>query len=144
MKKFYPTASITSRQLLFILLLLESLAITLATWGAVASGHSPKAYFEEGRYMLIFLVYAAKTWQTIKLFQRSFIYFQIGLILTVVIIVFNAASNNTLFVSMLTNEPEQQIRLQIWFGTFEDSVKIFAEGLFLVGIDQCWRIAKSF
>ena len=218
------------KQILFIVLFIQTSAITLAIWGAIATGHSPKAYFEEGGYMtilsclqllfgaylakkifsvaknsvnpslfknhrfwrivsiglvllafddalsiheyidkfihillnfeetyisdllddvivggylLLFLVYVASQWKAIQIFQRSFIYFQIGFILTVVMIIFDAASNNELFVSMLTDNGDRQVFLQIWFGTFEDSIKIYAEGLFLVGIYKCWRIAKS-
>ena len=221
-------------RILFIILFLESLAISLAIWGAIAVGYSPKAFFEEGGYMtilsclqllsagmlsrkifltiknspkfiltnnglfwqvtswglfyltlddafqihehidklghlivnilfnfeetylsdladdlivggylLLFLAYAAKEWQTIQIFQRAFVYFQIGFVLTVVMITFDAASNNTLFVSLLTDDPDRKALLQVWFGTFEDSVKIYAEGLFIVGIYKCWRIVKS-
>lgn len=212
------------RQILFIILFLETLAITLAIWGAIATGHSPKAYFEEGGYMtilsclqllfgaylakkifsiaknsvnpslfknrrfwqivsiglvflafddafgihesidrllhslldiqetdisdladdlivggylLVFLAYVASQWKAIQIFQRSFIYFQIGFVLTLIMIVFDAASNNRLFVSMLTDNSDRQRFLQIWFGTFEDSIKIYAEGLFIVGIYKC-------
>ena len=228
--RFAWIANKTVRQILFIVLFLETLAITLAIWGAIATGHSPKAYFEEGGYMtilsclqllfgaylakkifstaknsvnpslfknrrfwqivsiglvllafddalsihesidrllhsllgfeetdisdllddaivggylLLFLAYVASQWKKIQIFQRSFIYFQIGLILTIIMVVFDAASNNRLFVSMLTDNGDRQVWLQIWFGTFEDSIKIYAEGLFLVGIYKCWRIAKS-
>ena len=96
-----------------------------------------------GGYLLLFLVYVASQWKTIQIFQRSFIYFQVGFILTVVMVVFDAASNNRLFVSMLTDNGDRQLFLQTWFGTFEDSIKIYAEGLFLVGIYKCWQIAKS-
>jgi hypothetical protein len=96
-----------------------------------------------GGYLLLFLIYVAKEWQTIQVFQRAFIYFQLGLVLTVIMIVFDAASNNTLFVSLLTDNPDRKAWLQVWFGTFEDSVKIYAEGLFLVGIYKCWRIVKA-
>ena len=228
--RFAWIANKSVRQILFIVLFLETSAITLAIWGAMATGHSPKAYFEEGGYMtilsclqllfgaylakkilaiaknslnpclfknrrfwqiisiglvflafddafkiheyidkllhilldfketdisdladdvivggylLLFLVYVASQWKTIQIFQRSFIYFQVGFILTVVMIIFDAASNNTLFVSMLSDNGDRQVFLQIWFGTFEDSIKIYAEGLFLVGIYKCWQIAKS-
>lgn len=217
-------------QMLFIVLFLETSAITLAIWGAIATGHSPKAYFEEGGYMtilsclqllfgaylgkkiyaiaknsvnpsllknrrfwqivsiglvllalddalgiheyidkllhsllnfqetdisdladdaivggylLLFLAYVASQWKTIQIFQRSFVYFQIGFILSVIMVIFDAASNNRLFVSMLTDNSDRQFWLQVWFGTFEDSIKIYAEGLFLVGIYKCWRTARS-
>ncbi|MGD1921005.1 MAG: hypothetical protein ACFCAD_20280 [Pleurocapsa sp.] len=223
----------STNQILFIVLFLETVALALAISGAIAAGHSSKAYFEEGGYMtilsclqllggafvakkvftiaknasnpvlsksslfwrtvylglsfltfddafqiheymdkfihllmkilfgleetkisdladdlivggylLLFLIYVAKEWQTIKVFRDSFIYFKVGFILTVVMIFFDAVSNNTLFVSMVTDNPQQIKSWLIWFGTLEDSVKVYAGGLFLVGIYKCWRIAK--
>ena len=96
-----------------------------------------------GGYLLVFLAYVASQWKAIQIFQRSFIYFQIGFVLTLIMIVFDAASNNRLFVSMLTDNSDRQRFLQIWFGTFEDSIKIYAEGLFIVGIYKCWHIARA-
>lgn len=235
MKKycFLWVANRSINQILFIVLFLQSLAISLGIWGAIAAGYSPKAYFEEGGYLtilsclqllgaailsrkifltiqdstksiliqnglfwqvvswglfyltiddafqiheyldklihsllnilldfeetsvsdladdiivggylLLFLVYVAKEWQTVRIFKRSFVYFQIGFVLTVVMITFDAASNNYLFVSMLTDDPDRQTLMRVWFGIFEDSMKIYAEGLFLVGIYKCWRIVK--
>lgn len=224
----------SANQILFIVLFLESLAIVLAISGAIAAGHSPKAYFEEGGYMsilsclqllggafvsrkifliakkssdytlnksslfwqtatfglsfltfddafqiheyidkllhfllnilfgfeetnisdladdmivggylLFLLVYVAKQWQAIQLFQNSFVYFKVGLGLTVLMIFLDIISNNTLFSSMFTENPEQEKLWEIWFGTLEDSIKIYAEGLFFVGIYKCWRTAKS-
>ena len=222
------------RQILFIVLFLESLAIVLAIRGAIAAGYSPKAFFEEGGYMtilsclqllgsavvarkifllarssphlmlnqqsslwrtvtwglffltvddalqihehidkllhfllgiwlnfeetpisdlvddaivggylLFFAIYVVRKWRLIKIFRRSWLYFQLGCVLTMVMVIFDAASNNFMFISMLTDNSEQQFNWQIWFGTFEDSVKIYAEGLFFVGIYKCWHIAKA-
>lgn len=221
-------------QILLIVLFGESLALALAISGAIAAGHSAKAYFEEGGYMtilsclqllagafvakqvftiatnsanpvlkqssffwrivylgmsfltfddafqiheymdkfihllmkvlfgleetnltdmiddlivggyvLLFLLYVAREWQTIKIFRDSFIYFKAGLLLTTVMIFFDALSNNTFFVSMITDNREQEKSLLIWFGTLEDSIKIYAGGLFLVAIYKCWRIAQQ-
>ena len=96
-----------------------------------------------GGYLMLFLIYVIKKWHSIQLFRSSFVYFRLGCILTVVMVIFDAASNNTMFVSMLTDNPERQWFWQIWFGTFEDSVKIYAGGSFFVGIYKCWRITKA-
>ncbi len=233
-RQIMKIAEKSASQLLAIVLFLESLAITLAISGAMAAGHSPKAYFEEGGYMtilsclqllggaflakkifssaknsgdrilnrssffwrtsylsllfltfddafeihenidklihfilkilfsfeetnisdladdiivggylLIFLIYVAKEWQAIQIFRDSFIYFKIGCLLTMGMVFFDTVSNNTLFLSMFT-ENSQIIKFwQIWIGTLEDSLKIYAGGFFLVAIYKCWHIAKS-
>lgn len=221
-------------QILFIVLFLETAAMTWAIYGAIEAGHSAKAYFEEGGYMsilsclqlllgafltrkifllakassnrilnqnsfffrnvsyglsfltfddafqiheytdkllhfifnilfgfqetkisdfiddiivggylLVLLIYALKNRQNLSIFKRSFTYFAIGAILTIVMIVFDAASNNNLLVSLFVDNIEQRKTLITWFGTLEDILKIYAGGLLIVGIYQCWRIAKS-
>ena len=96
-----------------------------------------------GGYVVFFLVYVATRWRSLQLFRRSFIYFKIGLVLTSVMIVGDVASNNELFISMLTDDSHLQFMWQVWVGLIEDIIKIYAEGIFLVGIYRCWRIAKS-
>ena len=235
MKRLFSSCIIkkSTNQILFAVLFLESLAIVLAISGAMAAGHSPKAYFEEGGYMsilsclqllggafisrkifliaknssnyilnksisfwqtatfglsfltfdeafqiheyadkllhfllkilfdfeetnisdladdmivggyLLFLVvYVAKKWQSIQLFQNSFVYFKVGIGLTVLMIFLDTISNNTLFSSMFTENLEQEKMWEIWFGTLEDCIKIYAGGLFFIGIYQCWKTAK--
>ena len=94
-------------------------------------------------YLAIFLVYVAFKWQTIKVFQRSFIFFQLGFILALVMAVLDLFSNNTLFISMVTEEEELISAIQEWFGAIEDSAKIFAEGMFIIGIYKCWQMVKT-
>lgn len=94
-------------------------------------------------YVLLLLAYVATRWRSIQLFRRSFIYFKIGLVLTLVMIVGDVASNNELFISMLTDNGDLQFMWKVWVGLIEDIIKIYAEGLFLVGIYRCWQIAKS-
>ncbi len=96
-----------------------------------------------GGYVVFFLVYVATRWRSLQLFRRSFIYFKIGLVLTSVMIVGDVASNNELFISMMTDDSHLQFMWQVWVGLIEDIIKIYAEGIFLVGIYRCWRIAKS-
>lgn len=226
-------ANKTFSQILFIVIFLETLAVVLAIWGAIAAGYSPKAFFEEGGYItilsclqlfgsavlarkifwltknsprlllkqqssfwqiaswglffltlddalqihesidrllhrllafwfgfqetaisdladdavvgiyLLLAIYIVSRWRSMKIFQRSLIYFQLGCILASIMVVFDAASNNLLFISMLTNNSERQLLLQVWMGIFEDSLKIYAGGLFFLGIYKSWRIAEA-
>ncbi|MEO1005473.1 MAG: hypothetical protein AAFW67_06395 [Cyanobacteria bacterium J06638_38] len=95
-----------------------------------------------GGYLVIFLIYVAFQWQIIKGFRQSFIWFKLGFILTAVMVVLDMASNNTLFVSMMTDDVDLASAIQQWLGVIEDSAKIYAEGMFIVGIYKCWQIAK--
>ncbi|MEM9508606.1 MAG: hypothetical protein AAGA16_13130 [Cyanobacteria bacterium P01_E01_bin.35] len=226
----FPKSSFTVKQLLFVILFLESLAITIAITKAITLGISPKTFFGEvnrggfityisglqlliaavlskmiskivksaqqlsnsrwfwliifwgllfltlddligihesldywlhnlfqfketklsdladdlivGGYLVIFLIYVAFQWQIIKGFRQSFIWFKLGFILTAVMVVLDMASNNTLFVSMMTDDVDLASAIQQWLGVIEDSAKIYAEGMFIVGIYKCWQIAK--
>lgn len=96
-----------------------------------------------GGYLIISVIYVATKWQTVKIFQQSFSWFKLGFALTLVMIVLDLLSNNMLFISMVTDNEVLMLDLQQWFGVVEDSAKIFAEGMFLVGIYKCWQIAKT-
>ena len=91
-------------------------------------------------YLAVFLAYVAFKWQTIKIFQQSFIFFKLGFILALVMVILDLASNNTLFISMLTEDEVLILAIQEWLSVIEDSAKIFAEGMFLIGIYQCWQM----
>ncbi|MEM7591305.1 MAG: hypothetical protein AAF383_07270 [Cyanobacteria bacterium P01_A01_bin.83] len=95
-----------------------------------------------GGYLVVFLIYVISQWQSIKIFHSSFNWFKLGFVLTAVMVVLDMASNNTLFVSMVTDDNALASNLQEWLGVIEDSIKIFAEGMFIVGIYKCWQIAK--
>ena len=94
-------------------------------------------------YLAIFLIYVAFKWQTVKVFQQTFIFFQLGFILALVMAVLDLFSNNTLFISMVTEDGELVLAIQEWLGVIEDSAKIFAEGMFIIGIYKCWQIVKT-
>ena len=94
-------------------------------------------------YLAIFIVCVAFKWQTIKVFQRSFIFFKLGFILALVMAVLDLVSNNALFISMVTEDEELILAIREWLGAIEDSVKIFAEGMFIIGIYKCWQIVKT-
>ena len=96
-----------------------------------------------GGYLLLFLIYIAIKWQIIQIYKRSFIFFQIGFILSLMMVVLDIVTNGSYFTSMMTNDDTQALMLKQWLSALEDSVKIFAEGMFIVGIYQCWQIAKS-
>ena len=94
-------------------------------------------------YLAIFLIYVALKWQTIKVFQRSFIFFQLGFILALVMAVLDLISNNKLFISMVIEDEQFILAIQEWLGAIEDSAKIFAEGMFIIGIYKCWQMVKA-
>lgn len=96
-----------------------------------------------GGYLVLFLIYVAFQWQAIQAFSRSFGWFKLGFILTAVMVVLDMLSNNTLFISKLTDDQEMISLVQDWLGVIEDSAKIFAEGMFIVGIYHCKQIAKT-
>lgn len=95
-----------------------------------------------GGYLILFLIYVAFKWQTIQLFKRSFGLFQLGFVLTLVMVVLDMASNTDYFTSLIIDDVAQALILKLWLRALEDSVKIFAEGMFIVAIYQCWQIAK--
>ena len=96
-----------------------------------------------GGYLLLFLIYVAFKWQIIQVFKQSFNIFQIGFILTLMMIVLDIVTNNNFFISLMVDDSSQVPILKQWLSVLEDSIKIFAEGIFIVGIYQCWQIAKS-
>jgi len=96
-----------------------------------------------GGYLVLFLIYVAFKWQAIKIFQQSFIFFKLGCILTAIMVILDIASNNKLFVSMITDNVALMSAIQDWLEIIEDSAKIFAEGMFFVGVYKCWQIAKK-
>ena len=96
-----------------------------------------------GMYALIFLIYVAWQWKTIQLFKSAFIFFQVGCILTAIMIILDVASHNSYIASLVTADPTKKQLFIQWLGALEDGAKIFAEGLFIVGIYKCRQIAKS-
>ena len=99
--------------------------------------------FIVGGYGLIFLAYVAYKWNTVQIFKSSFSFFQIGFILTAVMVVLDILSNNDYFVSLIINNATTAQLTEQWLGVIEDSAKIFAEGMFIAGIYQCWQIARA-
>ena len=96
-----------------------------------------------GGYVLIFLAYVAFNWNTIQIFKSSFSFFQTGLILTAVMVVLDILSNNDYFVSLVIDDATVAKLTEQWLSVVEDSAKIFAEGMFMVGIYQCWHTARA-
>ena len=94
-------------------------------------------------YLAIFLVYVVFKWQTLQLFKGAFIFFWLGFILALVMAVLDLLSNNTLFVSKIIEDRELILATRQWLGVIEDSAKIFAEGIFIVGIYKCWQLVKT-
>ncbi len=96
-----------------------------------------------GGYLILFIIYVTFQWQTIKVFQRSFIFFKLGFILTAGMVVLDIVSNNQLFISMVVDDIAIASVIQQWLEVIEDSAKIFAEGMFIVGVYKCWQIATT-
>lgn len=94
-------------------------------------------------YLLLFLIYILNQWQVIKQFKSSFVFFKAGLILAVVMIVLDITSNNKLFISLIFDDSDLIEAIKEWLGTIEDSAKIFAEGMIIVGLYRCRQIVKK-
>lgn len=96
-----------------------------------------------GGYVLLFLAYIARKWQTIQVYKPSFRFFKIGFILTVVMIIFDLVTNNDYFTSLFIKDPDQGRVIRQVLGVLEDILKIFAEGIFIVGIYKCWQLVSK-
>ncbi|MGL6341651.1 MAG: hypothetical protein ACRC80_21215, partial [Waterburya sp.] len=96
-----------------------------------------------GGYVLLFLAYIARKWQIIQVYKPSFRFFKIGFILTVVMIIFDLVTNNDYFTSLLIKDPDQGRVIRQVLGVLEDILKIFAEGIFIVGIYKCWQLVSK-
>ena len=96
-----------------------------------------------GGYLLVFLIYVALKWRSLQIFRRSFTFFKIGFGLTALMVILDMAGNNDYFILSIVEDLTRARLLEQWLGVVEDSVKIIAEGMFIVGIYQCWQIAKS-
>ncbi len=92
-----------------------------------------------GLYLLIF--FGCIFWQRkiIALFKPSYKWFFMGFGLTLVMILLDVISNNNLFTSGFI-DPDRDVMFREWLSAIEDSAKIFAEGMFIVGIYRCQRI----
>jgi len=96
-----------------------------------------------GGYLCISLIYIASKWKIIKLYQHSFIFFKIGFTFSAIMLILDVISNNTLFISIVTNNPKTILLTQEWIGVIEDSAKLFAEGMFIVGLYSIYRFQKT-
>jgi hypothetical protein len=96
-----------------------------------------------GGYLLMSLIYVALKWRSLQIFRRSFTFFKIGFVLTALMVILDMAGNNDYFILSVVEDLTRARLLEQWLGVVEDSVKIIAEGMFIVGIYQCWQIAKS-
>jgi len=96
-----------------------------------------------GGYLLISLIYVASKRQIIKLYQHSFVFFQVGFFASAIMFILDTVSNNTLFISIVINNPEHILLTQQWISVVEDSVKLFAEGMFIVGLYSIYRFQKT-
>ena len=95
-----------------------------------------------GAYILIFLIYIASQWKTIQLFKSSFAFFLAGCILTAMMVILDLASHNNYIASLMTDDAERILVVKQWFGAWEDAAKIYAEGMFIVGVYKSRQIVK--
>lgn len=96
-----------------------------------------------GGYLLMSLICVALKWRSLQIFRGSFTFFKIGFGLSVLMVILDMAGNNDYFILSVVEDVTRARLLEQWLGVVEDSVKIIAEGMFIVGIYQCWQIAKS-
>lgn len=96
-----------------------------------------------GIYILIFAIYLLFQWKTIQLFKRSFIFFIAGFLLTGAMVILDVASHNNYVASLVTNNSTQEQLFKQWLGAIEDAAKIYAEGMFIVGVYQCRQIVQQ-
>lgn len=96
-----------------------------------------------GIYLILALIYVASQWKTLQVFRSSFNYFRVGFLLGAVMVVLDILSNNNLFVSMVTDDLELMGQMITWINIVEEAIKLVAEGFFLVGVYQCWRVVDA-
>ena len=96
-----------------------------------------------GIYLIIALIYIFSQWQNLQVFRSSFAYFKVGFILGAMMVLADILSNNTLFVSMVTDDSQLANQIITNLGIFEETAKTVAEGFFLVGVYQCWQKVRS-
>ena len=96
-----------------------------------------------GAYILLFLIYVFFQWKRIQLFKPSFNFFIAGFIFTGAMVILDVASHNTYAASFVTNNPLQKQVFTQWLGALEDAAKLYAEGMFIVGVYKCRQIAKG-
>ncbi|MGL4883172.1 MAG: hypothetical protein ACRC8K_19250, partial [Waterburya sp.] len=63
--------------------------------------------------------------------------------MTIVMIIFDLITNNDYFTSLFIKDPDQGRVIRQVLGVLEDILKIFAEGIFIVGIYKCWKLVSK-
>ena len=96
-----------------------------------------------GIYLILALIYVASQWKILKIFRSSFNYFKVGFVIGAIMVVLDILSNNTLFVSMVTDDGDLMGKMITWMGVIEEAAKLIAEGFFLTGVYQCWCQVRS-
>lgn len=95
-----------------------------------------------GIYLILALAYVASQWKILQIFRSSFVYFRWGFVLGAIMVGFDILSNNNLFVSQVTDDPDLMDKAINYMGVVEETAKLVAEGLFLTGVYKCWRRAR--
>ena len=96
-----------------------------------------------GGYLAIGLIFVVSQWQAIKIFNQAFIFFRLGFVLASVMVLLDIVTSNMFFVSTITDNFTLQLAIKRWLSAIEDSTKIFAEGILIVGTYKCWQIARK-
>lgn len=95
-------------------------------------------------YVIVALIFLARNYPIIKQYKKSFVWFIIGFGLTFLMVVLDLLTNNHVILENFINDSERLKVISSWLKTVEDSAKIIAEGMFLVGFYHCWKIAQKF
>ena len=96
-----------------------------------------------GIYILLFAIYVFWQRKTIKLYERSFGFFLAGFVFTIAMVILDVASHNNYVASLVTNNASRELAFKQWLGALEDAAKIYAEGMFIVGVYRCRQIARA-
>ncbi len=96
-----------------------------------------------GSYVIFALIILIKNYQYIKLFKSSFFWFKIGFVLSFSMVFLDIITNNTIILDNFIYNSEQLQSVSSWLSVVEESSKLIAEGMFIVGFCHCWHIVHQ-
>ena len=96
-----------------------------------------------GMYLLFALIILVKNYQQIKVFKQSFSWFKVGLGLSLLMIILDLTTNNTLIIEKFISDPQKSRLIGSWISVGEETCKLLAGGMFAVGFCHCWHIAHN-
>ncbi len=89
---------------------------------------------------LIFLYYQRRELRT---FKPALPLFVVGFALALVMVVFDSLTDRGDIIALILQDSDQAKIWKTWLGILEESLKILAEGMFIVACYRCWEIAKQ-